>query len=104
MVRKIQGHSMIPVLPPGTVVWGLKWFMTLVPGDVVIFTHDGKEKIKRISEINEHEEVYVLGDFEEESSDSRQFGWIPISEIKARVIHPKAQKDRAEIRPSTPAD
>ena len=94
-VRTVQGHSMIPVLPPGTVVWGLTWFMTLVPGDVVIFDHEGKEKIKRIAEIID-EKAYLLGDFEEESTDSRHFGWIPITNIKARIIHPKAQLERAE--------
>jgi hypothetical protein len=86
---------MIPVLPPGTVVWGLKWFMTLVPGDVIIFNHDGKEKIKRIDDVID-DKVYVLGDFEDESTDSRHFGWIPITDVQARVIHPKAQKERAE--------
>lgn len=95
-IRKVQGHSMVPVLPPGTTVWGITWFISLHPGDVVIFKHDGKEKIKRISEIKD-EKVFVLGDFHEESTDSRHFGWIPIADIRARIVHPKAQKERADI-------
>jgi phage repressor protein C with HTH and peptisase S24 domain len=95
VVREVQGHSMIPVLPPGTTVWGITWYMTLVPGDVIIFEHEGREKIKRISEIK-HNEVYVLGDFQEESTDSRDYGWVPITQVRARIFHPKAQKERAE--------
>ena len=95
MVRRVHGHSMVPVLPPGTVVWGLKWFVTLEPGDVVIFSHEGKEKIKRIADIKDNE-VYLLGDFEEESTDSRHFGWLPVESVLARIIRPVAPKHRAE--------
>ncbi len=88
--RRVVGHSMVPVLPPGTKVWGYKWFRNLKPGDVVIFLQDGKEKIKRISEMKDNE-VYVLGDHPETSIDSRQFGWLPIESVKAKIIWPRTK-------------
>ena len=94
-IREISGHSMMPVLPPGTLVFGLKWFRNIKPGDVVIFLHEGKEKIKRVSELEENR-VYLLGDHEEASTDSRQFGWLDIDTVIAKVIWPHAPKHRAE--------
>lgn len=87
---------MMPVLPPGTLVWGRRWYRILQIGDIVVFDHEGKEKIKRISDIKE-EEIYVLGDHEETSTDSRHFGWIPIVHVRAKIFWPHAPKDRAEL-------
>lgn len=95
IVRVVSGHSMVPVLPPGTYVWATQWFRTLRIGDVVIFFHNGKEKIKRISEIKEND-LYVLGDHEESSTDSRHFGTIPRSSVIGKVFWPHAPKTRAE--------
>ncbi len=94
LIRRIQGHSMLPVLPPGTLVWGWCWFQQLKVGSVVIFVHDNKEKIKRVSEIKVNE-IYVLGDHSETSIDSRQFGWILKEQVYAKVFWPRAPKDRA---------
>ena len=81
---------MMPVLPPNTRVWGLT---TAKPktGDVVIFSHEGKEKIKRISEMDQ-EKIYLLGDHPETSTDSRQFGWLSKADIIAVVFWPRAPK------------
>jgi hypothetical protein len=97
MLRQIFGHSMLPVLPPGTMVYGLKWFRKhrLKIGDVVIFMHEGKEKIKRVEQIEEGK-VYLLGDHPAESTDSRDFGWLHVDEILAKVVWPHAPKHRAE--------
>lgn len=86
---------MLPVLPPGTLVWGLGWYKRLKPGDVVIFHHNGKEKIKRIDKLDDAW-IYVVGDHEVASTDSRQFGWLPREAIKAKVIWPSAPRYRAE--------
>lgn len=91
MVRRIQGHSMMPVLPPGTKVLGLRWYKKLKVHDVIIFFHDGKEKIKRINEID-GSKLYVLGDHSQASSDSRQYGWIDRPQVMARLIWPSAKK------------
>jgi hypothetical protein len=86
---------MMPVLPPGTIVFGWRWFHRLRPGDIVIFWHHDKEKIKRIDKI-EGSKVYVLGDHEPASTDSRHFGWLDRSTIIAKLIWPRAPKHRAE--------
>lgn len=94
-IREIHGHSMMPVLPPGTIVYGFKWFRKLRIGDVIIFFHDGKEKIKRVSDQKDGR-VYVLGDLEDASTDSRHFGWLSIDSVIAKVVWPRAPKYRAE--------
>lgn len=85
----------MPVLPPGTIVYGWRWFKQLKPGDVVIFLHNEKEKIKRIDKI-ENNKVFLTGDHELASTDSRQFGWLDLDTIIAKVVWPHAPKHRAE--------
>lgn len=87
-MRRVVGHSMVPTLPPDTLVFGTGFFKVLKSGQVVMIKHKGKEKIKRISEVRT-DEVYVLGDHPETSTDSRQFGWLPAKCIKALIIWPK---------------
>jgi phage repressor protein C with HTH and peptisase S24 domain len=94
-IRQVYGHSMMPVLPPGTIVFGWRWFRRLRPGDVVIFWHNNKEKIKRIDRL-EDRKVYVLGDHEPASTDSRDFGWLDADTVIARLVWPRAPKHMAE--------
>ena len=86
---------MMPVLPPGTYVWATRWFRKLKTEDTVIFFHDGREKIKRISEIKD-KKLFLLGDHQPASTDSRQFGWIDEDMVVARVFWPHAPRTRAE--------
>lgn len=83
---------MVPVLPPGTLVIGWRYFGKLKPGHVVVVKHDNREKIKRIDQVNDRE-VFLLGDHPETSTDSRHFGWLAIENVHARVIWPKTGKD-----------
>lgn len=82
---------MLPVLPPGTVVIGLTWSLRPTQGKVVIVEHDNKEKIKRIQDVKD-DEIYIVGDHDTSSTDSRHFGWISSESIKARVIWPRTKK------------
>lgn len=64
-------------------------------GNIIIFEHEGKEKIKRISEIKDGK-LFVLGDHSEASTDSRSFGWIETDAVIAKLLWPRAPKDLAE--------
>lgn len=75
----------MPYLNPGQIVIGHGLFRTIKPRDIVIITHDGKEKIKRVREVTQTT-VFVVGDNPSESTDSRHFGELPITAIRAKVI------------------
>lgn len=79
---------MLPVLPPRTLVIGTGIGRKYSVGKVVVILHEGKEKIKRIADIRK-DEVFVVGDNEDGSTDSRHFGWLPIEVIQAQVIWPR---------------
>jgi phage repressor protein C with HTH and peptisase S24 domain len=89
LLRQIYGPSMLPVLAPGRIVLATCWFRKIQEGQVVIIFHEGLEKIKRVGAI-QNGAVYVIGDNEEASTDSRQFGWLPIEAVVARVLFPRA--------------
>ena len=90
IIRRIVGDSMLPGLPPGKIVVGLRRnrrTRQLKPGKVVIIHHNGIEKIKRIAQVKDGQ-VYVLGDNLLDSKDSRHFGWLDASSIKALIVWP----------------
>lgn len=82
---------MLPVLPPRTLVLGLRLFRRLKPGQVVVVIHDGKEKIKRIDQIKDNQ-IFVLGDHGDDSADSRHFGWLEADLVEAIVIWPRTKR------------
>ena len=77
--------SMQPTLQPGQLVLATGWFSGLRPGDVVIMRHEGIEKIKRISQVRLGE-VFVVGDNQAASTDSRDFGWLSTRLVIAKVL------------------
>jgi len=78
---------MAPALMPGQLVVG-RYTRELQPGDVVIVSHNGLEKIKRI-EKRQGDLLYLLGDNPAASTDSRSFGWVQADTIVAKVVWPK---------------
>ncbi len=88
LLRRVTGHSMMPILPPRTLVFGWSYFQRIKPGQVVVLEHDGIEKIKRVEKI-EDDKVFVLGDHPLASTDSRHFGWLPKNLIKAVIVWPR---------------
>jgi len=88
VVRRIVGSSMSPKLAPGQLVIASSRFRKIKAGEVFIFSHDGKEKIKRVERTNQNQ-VFFIGDNLAYSSDSRHFGWVEQVQITAKVIWPR---------------
>ena len=92
LVRRVVGSSMQPTLSAGQVVIGSKIIKPRI-GSIIIFTHLGREKIKRISAIR-GQDVTVVGDNRQESDDSRSLGPINTSDVKAVIIWPRQSRTR----------
>ena len=88
ILRRVVGDSMLPTLRPGHIVVGAVRYAQLMPGDVVVVGHDGMEKVKLVKELKQNQ-VYVVGDNENHSTDSRTFGWLHLSAVAAKVIWPR---------------
>ena len=85
--RQVVGSSMLPRLDEGNIVIASGWFRKLQPHDVVIIKHEGLEKIKRVQHVDK-DKLYVVGDNDSFSTDSRHFGWIDNSYVLAKVLWP----------------
>jgi phage repressor protein C with HTH and peptisase S24 domain len=77
---------MLPQFAAGRLILATGLYRRLQSGDIVIFKHEGLEKLKRIERI-EKGRVYLLGLNPASSTDSRHFGHIDIKDISAKVIH-----------------
>ncbi|HSD55873.1 MAG TPA: S26 family signal peptidase [Candidatus Saccharimonadales bacterium] len=88
MVRRVAGQSMVPALPPGRLVLAVP-ASKIARGDVVIILHDGLEKIKRVADIDAQNRLYVLGDNQGQSTDSRVFGWVEADQVLAKAVWPR---------------
>jgi len=84
---------MAPALTRGQLVVG-RVTRELKEGDVVIVSHNGIEKIKRI-EKHQGDLIYLLGDNAAKSTDSRNFGWLPAKTIIAKVVWPDLPRSQA---------
>ena len=93
VVRRVAGESMLPGYRPGSLVLARCTTGKLHEGDVVIIFHGGLEKIKRITG-RRGAEIFVRGDNAAASTDSRQFGWLPVSSVIGKVIWPIVNKPR----------
>jgi type IV secretory pathway protease TraF len=62
-------------------------FRQIKPGQVVIVRHDGLEKIKRVQAVRDGR-IFIVGDNPAVSTDSRSFGWLPTSTVRATVVWP----------------
>jgi signal peptidase I len=91
----VEGDSMTPTYNRGDWLLG-RWSTfaatQLRPGMVVVIERSeqpGIFYVKRISEISTrkdgHGEIYLLSD-NPKGTDSRQWGWLPISDVRARIL------------------
>ena len=83
----ISGASMEPTYQTGDIAVALRVSdaHTLQKGDIVVFPYEGRELVKRVSELRD-DGLYVLGDNPEHSTDSREFGTIPYDEVQYKVF------------------
>jgi nickel-type superoxide dismutase maturation protease len=85
---KVAGHSMEPALKHNQIIIASSIpyiFRKPHTGDIVVLSHS-KCIIKRIVKVKENE-VFVVGDNKNESTDSRNFGWVNKKEIIGKVIY-----------------
>lgn len=85
-LRRVVGRSMYPTLRNGQtiVVFTSRNFEV---GDVVVAFVDNREVVKRI--INKKDgKVFIVGDNEKESTDSRKHGWLIDTHVFGRVVFP----------------
>lgn len=92
LIRQIVGTSMLPTFRPGQVVVAIGPVETLEVGDIVVLRHGGKDKIKRVAQLKESQEVYLLGDNPSASEDSRNFGWLSSRAVKGKVVWPRKRR------------
>lgn len=90
-LRRIHGLSMSPALLPGRIVVAGCGRKPLRKGDVVLFRHEGMDKVKRVVELTASH-VYLLGDNGEQSTDSRHYGWVPRINIEGKILWPNLNK------------
>jgi nickel-type superoxide dismutase maturation protease len=85
---EVSGLSMAPALQPGDriVVWRTR---SVRSGDIVA-TPDPREParlvLKRVAKVGD-QGVFLLGDNPEHSTDSRQFGAVPVSSVRGKAIY-----------------
>lgn len=86
---KVYGDSMIPTLKEGHEVICYRWAYSKekLPkvGDIVVAKIKDIEIVKRVQFVRE-DSVYLRGDNEKESTDSRNFGWINLRQIVGKAI------------------
>jgi phage repressor protein C with HTH and peptisase S24 domain len=87
LVRRVVGGSMQPSLFPNQLVLGRRGAKPKI-GSLVIVKYRGKEIVKRLDKID-GQKLFITGDNEQHSLDSRKFGWISQELLVATVIWPR---------------
>lgn len=83
-----EGASMLPTLKNGEVVL-VDRAAEIEIGDIVVAKHpieQTSEIIKRVGQINERGNYFLVGDNLEDSNDSRHFGAVTREYIKGKVV------------------
>lgn len=81
----VSGLSMIPTLAPGERLL-VRLDGPIVLGDIVVFEHSDQFDVKRILRI-EADGVFVQGDNDQVSTDSRMYGLIPHDDVLGSVTY-----------------
>ena len=92
---EVSGLSMAPALQPGDRLL-LRRARSVRPGDVVAASdprQPARPVLKRVRDVSQ-EGVFLLGDNPEHSTDSRQFGPVPIKSVTGKAIYRYAPPGR----------
>ena len=81
----VSGLSMIPTLAPGERLL-VRLDGPIVIGDIVVFKRNSQFDVKRVLRI-ESDGVFVQGDNDLVSTDSRSYGLIPFEDVLGTVIY-----------------
>ena len=88
---RVAGNSMLPLLKPGEeILVDMNAYRKSPPqvGDIVVASHPRHTDyhiIKRVAAVKNEREVFLLGDNQIESTDSRRFGTIKFEQIIGKV-------------------
>jgi len=80
----VRGFSMVPTLGDRDQLL-ISYGAPYKVGDVIVFKHQSRIDIKRIENIS-NEGIFVVGDNELASLDSRSYGYISPGEVLGRAI------------------
>jgi phage repressor protein C with HTH and peptisase S24 domain len=86
-LRRVVGDSMKPTYRNGQTVL-VSLVRNFKVGDVVVAVNGNREVLKRITKID-YGKVFLEGDNKDNSTDSRDYGWLPETRIQAKVIWPR---------------
>ncbi len=88
---RVDDHSMEPALRPGDYILAHRWAYRRDaprPGDVVVLRNPEAPTqflVKRVMSYDTQAGLFVLGDNETQSRDSRQFGMVPLHLVVGKV-------------------
>ena len=85
---EVTGNSMAPVVRDGDVVLYDPLAVASV-GDIVLVSHPYMHSVrllKRVREIDADGKLFLVGDNETESTDSRTLGWFSPSDMRGKII------------------
>lgn len=77
---------MLPALESGQKVITFNWSKEYKVGDLVVIKLEKREIVKRLKGIKK-DQVFVIGDNEKYSTDSRALGWIDREKLVGKVIY-----------------
>jgi nickel-type superoxide dismutase maturation protease len=83
-IARVQGYSMVPTLVPDDRVL-VRYGSRFSVGDLIVFTREDNTEIKRIERI-EDDGLFVVGDNDLMSLDSRTYGLISPTTVLGRAI------------------